>query len=134
MSFLRNLFPEPLWQRQSGKIRGGESSVGLDAVALENGGQLAHMLRRVPGRTFVEHVYRLHAEEGLDFLPARFVGKSVPPFLQPRDDRIAVTRDLVTGHERAVLGRDVGKLNRILGAVDRRFEKGLPDAEQVVAQ
>ena len=71
MSFLRILFPEPFWQRQSGKVLGGKAPVGLDAVALEQGGQLTHMLRRVPGRTLKEHVYRLHAEEGLDLLPAR---------------------------------------------------------------
>src|SRR3972149_3813221 len=82
------LFPKPFRQRQSGKVRGGEASVGLDAEALEHGGQLACMLRRMPGRALVEHVYRLHAEEGFHLLPARLVGKPGPPLLQPPTDRI----------------------------------------------
>lgn len=43
------LFPQPFGQRQPRQIFLSQPAVGLDAEALEHGGELPRVLRRVPG-------------------------------------------------------------------------------------
>ena len=76
---------------------------------------------------------RLHAIEGSHLLLTRGIFELFPPVLEPLDDAIAVTRDLLGGDAGSLLGRSVGIVDSIFNVVDSCFEECLTDTKNVVA-
>src|SRR5213592_111121 len=86
----------------------------------------------MPGGALQHHVQGVLAEVGLHHARAAAVRIGLPPRLQPREDALAVARDVLARAQRRGFLHDplVGQL----AAVVHRFEKSLDDPENVVAQ
>jgi hypothetical protein len=126
--------PNPFRQWQTGKIISGEPAVGFYSEAFEHGDQLAHMLRRMPGRALEQLMHRRCAIEGLDLLLAGLVVEPYPPVLNPFDNPIAVLGDLDSSSAASIRWRYVGIVRPVFDAIDGGLKESLADTKNVVAQ